>query len=88
MGDSWEERMAAKASAREQAMRDEAAEARALWWQEQHDKYVSDYAATLTKETAEEEQRIEEENPVGCACVGGPLCCHVRYEARQRILNQ
>lgn len=83
----WEERMAAKARRRADKRAANETLQSNKEWEELQEEYVSSYAAALTPESAAEEQRLLDENPYACACVGGPFCCHIRYLARMRVLQ-
>lgn len=53
-----------------------------------YEMFVEQAMSEMTIESALEEQKWVEENPVGCACnVYGPKCCLVRSQARKRILE-
>lgn len=86
--DTWEGRMSAKASFR-QHVEEELYMARLRQeWEEQNETWIKEYADTLTPESAAIEDKAVRENLVSCACTGGPLCCIVRYKARQRVLGE
>jgi len=79
--------MAAKAHQREYERTEEQSLAMRADYEAQEEEYIAAYAATLTPETAAAEQKWWDENSVGCACIGGPVCCRIRYEARKRVLG-
>ncbi len=82
--DTWEERMAAKTRSRRKAEEEIDIQISREEFAEERERFVSDYASKLTLEKA-----IEEDSwpLVGCACMGGPMCCQVRYLARRRVIG-
>jgi hypothetical protein len=83
---TWEERMAQKAATRKAIQDAIERQADSIDWERQQEEWIAEYASRLTVDQAREEQRAVEKNPVGCACIGGPVCCRIRYEARKRVL--
>ena len=83
---TWERRMALKAKYRKDTQDEIERKESQKDWDALQEQYIADYASSLTVEQARAEQKASEENPIGCACIGGPVCCQIRYKARQRVL--
>lgn len=82
--------MAARRAERRKTERDREVERARQELAAQREDYILDYMDRLLSRPLSEvraEHEYSKANPIGCACIGGPVCCQIRYQAAERVLN-